>query len=139
MSELSLSDAAKHFKVSQRTIRRWIQANRLSAEKVNGHWVIHMEGGKADTPFVQSVTPNVDLSNRSEHAELEIHHLTKQVEEKTHENHRLHEYLTCRDEQLNHAQQLLAVAQKSIQQLTQQNQLLLENKRTPLWKRLFQR
>ena len=44
-----------------------------------------------------------------------------------------------KDKQISELHQLLAVSQKSIQQLTQQNQLLLEDKRKPLWRRLFRR
>ena len=50
-----------------------------------------------------------------------------------------HKQLTQKDEQISELHQLLAVSQKSIQQLTQQNQFLLEDKRKPLWRRLFRR
>jgi len=43
-------------------------------------------------------------------------------------------------EQVSHLTQLLAVSQKSIQQLTEQNQLLLADQRSrPWWKRIFSR
>jgi antitoxin component of RelBE/YafQ-DinJ toxin-antitoxin module len=48
--------------------------------------------------------------------------------------------LDAKNEQIDHAHQLVAISQKSIQQLTEQNQLLLEDQRRrklPLLKRIF--
>lgn len=48
--------------------------------------------------------------------------------------------MNVKNEQLSHAHQLVALSQKSIQQLTEQNQLLLEDQRhrkMPLLKRIF--
>ena len=48
--------------------------------------------------------------------------------------------LETKDEQIDHLQQLLAVSQKSIQQLAEQNHLLLEDTRKRTWwKRIFRR
>ena len=51
----------------------------------------------------------------------------------------LHGQAKTKDDQISELHQLLAVSQKSIQQLTHQNQLLLEDKRRPLWRRLLRR
>ena len=48
--------------------------------------------------------------------------------------------LETKDEQIDHLQQLLAVSQKSIQQLAEQNQFLLEDtRRRTWWKQIFRR
>ena len=65
-----------------------------------------------------------------EHLQGEISHLRGHLAEKDNQ-------LTRRDEQIDQLQQLLAISQKSIQQLTEQK--LLEDERGSWWKRLFGR
>ena len=63
--------------------------------------------------------------NNGEHTKLN-EHLERQVEEK--------------DKQIQELHQLLAVSQKSVQQLTEQNQTLLIDNRTSFWwRRLWKR
>ena len=140
--QLSIQDAAQHFNVSERTIRRRIKQGTLKADLIDGRYLVCVDSDMTlDKPDV-----NV-LSCQLERADLEVQHLMKQVEEKT--NQLLYfqamltekdEQLARRDEQIDHAHQLVAISQKSIQQLTDQNQLLLEDQRhrkMPLLKRIF--
>ena len=58
----------------------------------------------------------------------------------TSENTHLRDQVTEKDKQINHLTQLLAVSQKSIGQLTEQNQFLLEDtRRRTWWKQIFRR
>ena len=77
------------------------------------HAVHHLLNG------CQSPLSNTDHSKLNEHLE-------NQVEEK--------------DKQIQELHQLLAVSQKSVQQLTEQNQtLLIDNRTSPWWRRLLRR
>lgn len=147
--QLSLQDAAQHFNVSERTIRRRIKQGTLKADLLDGRYLVCVDSDMTlDKPDV-----NV-LSCQLERADFEVQHLTKQVEEKTNQILYFQALLTEKDKQLarrddqmesltdalNHAHQLVAISQKSIQQLTEQNQLLLEDQRhrkLPVWKRVF--
>ena len=119
--QMSIQDAAKHFNVSDRTIRRWIKSGRLYAQLINGKYCVDIE-----------LTNHLTSDLTDDNVEL-VDQLRSEVE-------RMAKLLERKDEQTDHLQQLLAVSQKSIQQLTEQNQLLLEDQRhRPWWKLLLRR
>ena len=126
-TQLTIQDAMKHFNVSERTIRRWIKQGKVNAEKVDGRYFIHVD---LKDSMTDDRTP--DKAALIGQLQAENVHLRDQLTEKDNQ-------LVRRDEQIDHFQQLLAVSQKSIQQLTEQNQLLLEDKSHPWWKRIFRR
>ena len=114
---MTIQEATHHYRVSEKTIRRWIQSGKLKADLIDGRWVVQ-EDRQHDQTSDQTVLIDQLRS--------EISHLRDQ--------------LVRRDEQLSHAHQLVAISQKSIQQLTEQNQLLLEDSRRhklPLLRRIF--
>ena len=119
--QMSIQDAAKHFNVSDRTIRRWIKSGRLYAQLINGKYCVDIE-----------LTNHLTSDLTDDNVEL-VDQLRSEVE-------RMAKLLERKDEQTDHLQQLLAVSQKSIQQLTEQNQFLLEDtRRRTWWKRIFRR
>lgn len=119
--KLTIKEAATHFSVSPVTIRRRIKSSKLQAEKVGNQWFVHVE---QSTNQSEQKVNQPDQSTLIKQQQSEIEHLREQIESLS--------------QQLDHVHQLLAVSQKSIQQLTEQNQLLLEHKRKPFWQRLFQ-
>ena len=119
--QMSIQDAAKHFNVSDRTIRRWIKSGRLYAQLINGKYCVDIE-----------LTNHLTSDLTDDNVEL-VDQLRSEVE-------RMAKLLERKDEQIDHLQQLLAVSQKSIQQLAEQNHLLLEDTRKRTWwKRIFRR
>jgi excisionase family DNA binding protein len=127
-TQLTIQDAMKHFNVSERTIRRWIKQGKVDAEKIGGRYFIDVDlkDSMADdrTPDKAALIGQLQAENA---------HLRDQLTEKDNQ-------LIRRDEQTDHLQQLLAVSQKSIQQLAEQNHLLLEDtRRRTWWKRIFRR
>ena len=127
-TQLTIQDAMKHFNVSERTIRRWIKQGKVDAEKIGGRYFIDVDlkDSMADdrTPDKAALIGQLQAENA---------HLRDQLTEKDNQ-------LIRRDEQTDHLQQLLAVSQKSIGQLTEQNQFLLEDtRRRTWWKQIFRR
>ena len=119
--QMSIQDAAKHFNVSDRTIRRWIKSGRLYAQLINGKYCVDIE-----------LTNHLTSDLTDDNVEL-VDQLRSEVE-------RMAKLLERKDEQTDHLQQLLAVSQKSIGQLTEQNQFLLEDtRRRTWWKQIFRR
>ena len=119
--QMSIQDAAKHFNVSDRTIRRWIKSGRLYAQLINGKYCVDIE-----------LTNHLTSDLTDDNVEL-VDQLRSEVE-------RMAKLLERKDEQTDHLQQLLAVSQKSIQQLTEQNQFLLEDtRRRTWWKQILRR
>ena len=122
--KLSTPQAASHFGVNIKTIRRWINNGKLSAKMVDGRWHVHIEGHDVPPP-----------------AQGNVPHLQQQLERADDEIKHLREQLTRRDEQVDNFQQLLGLAQKNIAQLTEQldsnRQMLEDMRRRPWWKRLL--
>ena len=107
---MTIQEATQHFQVSEKTIRRWIKRGKLSAELIDGRWHVQADGQNDQTPDKAALIGQLQAENA---------HLRDQLTEKDNQ-------LIRRDEQTDHLQQLLAVSQKSIGQLTEQNQLLAQ-------------
>ena len=101
---MSTQEAAAHYQVSDRTIRRWIKAKRLKASRVNGQWYVYPDMDKMSDVSRQNVH-NVHPSNDT----------TKQMQS---EIDHLRQALDKRDTQIEQLNQLLAMQ-------TQQNHQLI--------------
>lgn len=93
--QLSIQDAQKHFQVSEKTIRRWIQSGKLKAELVDGRYDVQVD---------RQTDQTTDQTALIDQLRSEIDHLREQ--------------LARRDEQIDHAQQLLAMQTKTTAALT---------------------
>lgn len=132
---MTTAEAAQHFNVSERTIRRWIQSGKLVAFGTNGQRFVRLDIRTTECPNDRQMDNSVSIQLESENK-----HLRDQLQRADSEIQHLREQLVRRDEQIDHGQQLLAISQKSIQQLTEQNRLLLDDQRhrkMPLLKRIF--
>ena len=123
---LTITEAAQALNVSDKTIRRWIDAGKLSAEKADRKWYVHVD-------------LDVDLDTDP----VDAQHLKAQLERADSEISHLREQLARRDEQIDHFQQIVAMSQKNIGQLTEQlddsRQMISEMRSRSWWKRLFRR
>ena len=60
----TVKQAAAHYNVSDKTIRRWIKQGRINAEQINGRWHVQIEMDSVqdtdypDTPSVLPPEPN---------------------------------------------------------------------------------
>ena len=134
-NKLTIAEAAGHFDVSERTIRRWIQSGKLKAEGTNGQRLVLLDRRTTECPNDRQMDNHLSIQLESENE-----HLRDLLQRADSEIQHLREQLARRDEQIDHAHQLVAISQKSIQHLTEQNQLLLEDSRhrkLPVWKRVF--
>ena len=99
--QMTIKEAVAHFKVSDKTIRRWIQQKKVNAEQVNGRWLVYADadsGVDTDQPVVQP--DDQPTAAQVEMMQSEIEHLR--------------DALSRRDTQIDQQNQLLAM-------LTQQN------------------
>ena len=118
MERMTASEAATHFKVSSQTIRRWIQSGKLNGFKENEQWFVEIDEQHHATSVEHGVAHDV------EYLRDEIKHLRELLERRDKDTQQLH--------------QIVATQQKSLDKLTEQNQLLLEDtRRKPsLWHRI---
>ena len=80
---LSIQEAAAHFQVSTKTIRRWIKARRLKAERVNRQWRVYPDTDTMSNVSIQNVHPDVQAQMQSEidHLRDALHKRDTQIEQ----------------------------------------------------------
>ena len=129
-TKLTVKQAGQKLNLSSKNVKRWLKSGKLNGEKINGKWHV-----QADSTFEHYLNPNVQME-----AQLALEQLQDEARH-------LRESLDSRDTQIEsmnqhieRLSQLLAVAHRSLQQVTDQTQLLIEDNRKPsFWKRLFGR
>lgn len=123
---MTIPEAAKALKVSDKTIRRWIDTGRLTAEKVDRKWYVHV-----DLDNDLDVDPDTDLTD--------VQHLKAQLDRADSEIAHLREQLVRRDEQIDHLTQLLAMQTKTTAALTERLHMIedMRRRKMPLLKRIF--
>lgn len=129
-TKLTVNQAAQQLNLSSKSVKRWLKRGKLNGEKVDGKWHVQVDG-----IFEHYLNPNAQMDARL---------ALEQVQD---EARRLREVLDNRDSQIEsmtqhieRLSQLLAVSHRSLQQITDQHQLLIEDNRKPsFWKRLFGR
>ena len=153
MKKVTVKEYATLEDIGVTTVYRYIKSGKLQSEKVNGntyivldenqlktndnqsdfHSVItgdHIPGSKMQTQLVETQQEMIGQ------LQSEVEHLREQTVEKSNQ---MKEILKQQDQ----AQQIIAMQQKSIDKLTEQNQLLLEasqekeEKKVGFWARLI--
>ena len=155
--KVSVGEAAVFYGVSQTTIHTWIKEEKMQSERVSGRrWVLIENDNNASceasqaSPQVTSQTFQTDpqgtsqasqVNSQVEKVEIENKYLKQTLADKEKQiddaNHQIKELLKQQDQ----GQQLAAMQQKTIDKLTEQNQLLLETsqeeKKVGFWGRLI--
>ena len=129
-TQLTVNQAARKLNLSSKSIRRWLKSGKLNGEKVDGKWYVQV-----DTVFEHYLNPNahIDTQLALEQLQAETRHLRQLLDNRDNQI----ESMTQHIERLS---QLLAISHRSLQQITDQYHLLIEDNRKPsFWKRLFGR
>ena len=129
-TQLTVNQAARKLNLPSKSVRHWLKSGKLNGEKADGKWYV-----QADAIFEYYVNP---------HGQMDTQLALEQLQDET---RHLRELLTNRDSQIEsmtqhieRLSQLLAVSHRSLQQVTDQVQLLIADNRKPsFWKRLFGR
>ena len=127
-TQLTINQAARKLNLSSKNVRRWLKSGKLNGEKVDGKWYV-----QADSTFEHYLNPNVqkDTQLALEQLQDETRHLRELLDNRDSQIESMNQHI----ERLS---QLLAVSHRSLQQVTDQYHLLIEDKRKPsFWKRLF--
>ncbi len=127
-TRLTVNQAAQQLNLSSKSVKRWLKRGKLNGEKVDGKWHVQV-----DRTFEHYLNANVQMDTQLALEQLQD------------ETRYLRELLANRDTQIEsmnqhieRLSQLLAVSHRSLQQVTDQSQLLVEDNRKPsFWKRLF--
>ena len=127
-AKLTVNQAAQRLNLSPKSVKRWIKGGKLNGEKVNGKWYV-----QADRTFEHYLNANVQMDTQLalEQLQDETRHLRELLDNRDSQIESMNQHV----ERLS---QLLAVSHRSLQQVTDQVQLLIEDNRKPsFWKRLF--
>ena len=130
-TKLTVRQAGRKLNLSSKNVKRWLKRGKLNGEKVDGKWRVQV-----DSAFKHYLN--------ADDAQMEVQLAIDQLRDET---RHLRESLANRDEQIEamnqqieRLSQLLAVAHRSLQQVTDQHHLLIEdNRKSSFWKRLFGR
>ena len=155
--KVSVGEAAVFYGVSQTTIHTWIKEEKIQSERVSGRrWVLIENDNNASCEASQGtyqgtsqtfqtdpqgISQASQASSQIEKVEIENKYLKQTLADKEKQiddaNHQIKELLKQQDQ----GQQLAAMQQKTIDKLTEQNQLLLETsqeeKKVGFWGRLI--
>ena len=155
--KVSVGEAAVFYGVSQTTIHTWIKEEKIQSERVSGRrWVLIENDNNASCEASQASSQGTSqtfqtdpqgtsqasqASSQVEKVEIENKYLKQTLADKEKQiddaNHQIKELLKQQDQ----GQQLAAMQQKTIDKLTEQNQLLLETsqeeKKVGFWGRLI--
>ena len=129
-TKLTINQAARKLNLSSKNVRRWLKSGKLNGEKVNGKWHV-----QADAIFEHYLNPNAQMDTQLalEQLQDETRHLRELLD-------RRDSQIESMNQHIERLSQLLAVSHRSLQQVADQVQLLIEDDRKPsFWKRLFGR
>lgn len=141
---MTVPDAMKYFRVSERTIRRWITDGQIEAEKVNGRWQIFRKGNDDRPPGQRDMThdttadmtsnmtsPAADVGRHEDDLRSEIQHLRDQLARSHDQLARSHDQLARRDDQIDALAHTLDQNQKLLAMQTQNNAQLTKQLNPP--------
>jgi predicted site-specific integrase-resolvase len=131
---MKVKEYAQKHNISEETVRRYIRTGKLKAVLEGREYRI-VEMGTVAKESDRSTTTNYDTDTTTYNTNL----LRPVVELKDEQIKQMQSQIDDYREQISELHQLLAVAQKNVDHLTEQNQLLLEDLRPKRrwWNRLF--
>jgi type I site-specific restriction endonuclease len=127
-TKLTLNQVAQTLNLSSKSVKRWLKVGKLNGEKVDGKWHVQV-----DSTFEHYLNPNAQMDARLalEQVQDEARHLREVLDNRDSQ-------IESMTQHIEHLSQLLAVSHRSLQQVTDQHHLLIEDNRKPsFWKRLF--
>ena len=127
-AKLTVNQASQQLNLSSKSVKHWLKGGKLNGEKVDGKWYV-----QADSTFEHYLNPNtqMDIQLALEQLQDETRHLRALLDNRDSQIESMNQHI----ERLS---QLLAISHRSLQQITDQSQLLIEDNRKPsFWKRLF--
>ena len=135
---MTITEAAKTVNCSRQTIYNYIKQQKLQAQHDGDSYDIKLEDlmdafkMSSKTSTEANETSNIDTSKQaSNQSSNETSNVDKYIDT-------LIEQLEEKDKQIQELHQIVALTQKSVNQLTEQNQLLLEDNhhKPTFWQRL---
>ena len=137
---ISITEAAKRFSVSQETVKRWLRKEKLEGYKDEGKWYVKTNNDNFEQQLTHRCVSDEHHNEQEKEKKDEIKKLFDLLEGKDMQITSLTNQNESLSQQLDRLSQLLLISHKSIQDLTSQNQLLIETsqqKKPSLWQRLI--
>lgn len=127
-TKLTVKQAAQKLNLSSKSVKRWLKRGKLNGEKVNRKWRV-----QADSTFEHYLNADAqaDTQLALEQLQDETRHLRQLLANRDNQ-------IESMNQNIERLSQLLAVSHRSLQQVTDRSQLLVEDNRKPsFWKRLL--
>ena len=157
-THITANEAASLLNVSAQTIKRWIQENKFEGHKYKNRWYVVTTNSNFQSLLTQAPKQHnqqkehVGYTDRVDHVDaalnnpvdtsIELKALTDQLQAKDTQLEKRDQQIDELLKQQDQAQQIIAMQQKNIDKLTEQNQQLheasqeKEEKKVSFWSRL---
>ena len=110
-THMTVKQAAAHHNVAEKTIRRWIDNGKLSAEKVNGHWRVYPSPDTCPDNDQTHDQADVQPNGQIQQMQSEINYLRELLDRRDNEIER-------RDNEIERQSTILAMMTKENNTLT---------------------
>ena len=128
-AKLTVKQAGQKLNLSSKNVKRWLKSGKLNGEKVKGEWRVQVD--KTFEHYLNADEAQREVQLAIDQLKAETGHLRESLANRD-------EQIEAMNQQIERLSQLLAVAHRSLQQVTDQHHLLIEDNRKPsFWKRLF--
>ena len=128
-TKLTVNQVAQRLSLSPKSVKRWIKGGKLNGEKVNGKW--YVQADRTFEHYLNAGSLQMEVQLAIDQLKGETKHLRESLVNRDSQ-------IESMNQQIERLSQLLAVSHRSLQQVTDQSQLLTEENRKPsFWKRLF--
>ena len=146
-THITANEAASLLNVSTQTIKRWIQEKKFEGHKYKNRWYADTTDSNFQSLLTQAPKQHNQQKEHVGHTDhvksIELKTLTDQLQAKDSQLEKRDQQIDELLKQQDQAQQIIAMQQKSIDKLSEQNQLLLEasqekkEKKISFWARLI--
>ena len=151
---VTVSEACNILKLKERTLRYRIAKNTIQSKLENNKRFVYIEendetlhetSNSLHANFEEGLIAHKEIMKekdlRIENLQQQIEVLQKQIDERSNfinqESEKHNTQMHALTEQIDHLHQIVAMQQKTIESVTEKNNLLLESKTRSLWGRLI--
>lgn len=136
-TKLTIKEASEALGISIKTVRRRIANGELKAEKIGNKWLVDISDQlRANKGQVDDQSELISLRHEIKHQQELLARTDSEATYLRDQLDRRDRQLESMSQQIDHLSQLLAVAHKSLQQVTEKYQLLEDKRRSSFWQKL---
>ena len=128
-AKLTVNQASQKLNLSSQSVKHWLKGGKLNGEKVKGKW--YVQADRTFEHYLNAGSLQMEVQLAIDQLKGETKHLRESLVNRD-------KQIESMNQQIERLSQLLAISHRSLQQVTDQSQLLIEdNRKLSFWKRLL--